>query len=194
MPVVPIPESTIARCSSRKMSRENCRPASCSCPAGTRQTAISTCIRARRKGSRSTRCSTKARISSARPSRPPEGRRSLQPETLFSPDYVTARDRFRRAARAGGAWLDELKLDARGPRDEPLAIDIATIGAEDARRLVLQTVGVHGVEAYAGSAIQLAALADLRQPPPGCALVLVHVLNPFGMAWLRRVNEHNVDL
>ena len=26
------------------------------------------------------------------------------------------------------------------------------------------------------------------------AIVLVHVLNPFGMAWLRRVNENNVDL
>jgi Protein of unknown function (DUF2817) len=118
----------------------------------------------------------------------------LQPETFFSPDYLTARDRFRRAAQAGGARLDELKLDARGPNDEPLGIDIATIGAEHASRLVLQTVGLHGVEAFAGSAIQLAALGSLRQPPPGCALVLVHVLNPYGMAWLRRVNEHNVDL
>ena len=26
------------------------------------------------------------------------------------------------------------------------------------------------------------------------AIVLVHVLNPYGMAWLRRFNEHNVDL
>jgi hypothetical protein len=25
-------------------------------------------------------------------------------------------------------------------------------------------------------------------------VILVHVLNPFGMAWCRRVNEHNVDL
>ena len=25
-------------------------------------------------------------------------------------------------------------------------------------------------------------------------MLLVHVLNPFGMAWLRRFNEHNVDL
>jgi hypothetical protein len=29
---------------------------------------------------------------------------------------------------------------------------------------------------------------------PGCASVLVHVVNPYGMAWLRRVNERGVDL
>jgi len=42
--------------------------------------------------------------------------------------------------------------------------------------------------------VQLAALGDPPAPPEGCALVLVHVLNPYGMAWLRRANENNVDL
>lgn len=53
---------------------------------------------------------------------------------------------------------------------------------------------MHGVEAFAGSAVQVAALRQAWKPPPGCALVLVHVLNPYGMAWLRRANENNVDL
>lgn len=118
----------------------------------------------------------------------------MELETFFSPDYVTARDRFRHAARAAGARLDALELDARGPHGEPLSIDVAALGADNASRLVLQTTGMHGVEAYAGSAIQLAALAAPRRPPAGCSLVLAHVLNPYGMAWLRRVNEHNVDL
>ena len=30
--------------------------------------------------------------------------------------------------------------------------------------------------------------------PEDAALVLVHVINPYGMAWLRRFNENNVDL
>jgi Protein of unknown function (DUF2817) len=30
--------------------------------------------------------------------------------------------------------------------------------------------------------------------PDDFALVLVHAINPYGFAWLRRVNEHNVDL
>lgn len=73
-------------------------------------------------------------------------------------------------------------------------IDIAWLGARDARRIVLHISGVHGVEAYAGSATQLALLAAPPAVPSGGALVFVHVLNPYGMAWLRRTNEHNVDL
>lgn len=115
-------------------------------------------------------------------------------ETFFSPDYLSARERFRAAARAAGASLEALALEARGPREEELTIDIARLGASGAQRVLLHTSGLHGVEAYAGSAIQLAALAAPPAPPPGCALILVHVLNPYGMAWLRRANENNVDL
>ena len=42
--------------------------------------------------------------------------------------------------------------------------------------------------------LQLALLDAPPAPGPGDALVLVHVLNPYGMAWLRRTNENNVDL
>lgn len=115
-------------------------------------------------------------------------------ETFFSPDYVSARERFRAAALAAGAALDALAIEARGPRQEPLSIDIARLGERDARRVLLHTCGLHGVEAFAGSAVQLAALEDPPVPPAGCALVLVHALNPYGMAWLRRANENNVDL
>jgi hypothetical protein len=87
-----------------------------------------------------------------------------------------------------------LALEARGPLHEALTIDIACLGERGAERVLLHTSGLHGVEAFAGSAIQLAALKNLIAPPAGCALVLVHVLNPFGMAWLRRTNENNVDL
>lgn len=122
---------------------------------------------------------------------------NTEPGTFFSPDYTTARERFRTASRSIGARLTALDLQARGPGGEPVTIDIAWIGDEDACRLVLHTSGVHGVEAFAGAAIQLAALSGLAAlggPPAGCALALVHVLNPYGMARLRRVNENNVDL
>ena len=119
---------------------------------------------------------------------------NLELEGTFSPDYATARDRFRSAAQAAGAMLEALTLDARGPGGEELTIDIAHLGAPGARRVLLHTCGLHGVEAFAGSAVQLAALTDPPVRPDGCALVLVHVLNPYGMAWLRRANENNVDL
>lgn len=115
-------------------------------------------------------------------------------ESFFSPDYLTARNRFRDAAQRAGATLDALALDARGPRQEDLTIDIARLGARGARRVLLHTSGLHGVEAFAGSAVHLAVLADPPALPAGCELVLVHALNPYGMAWLRRANENNVDL
>ncbi len=118
----------------------------------------------------------------------------MQPEEYFSTDYARARDRFRTAAQAAQAEHISLALAARGPRGEPLTIDIAWRGDRAARRVLLHTSGLHGVEAFAGSAVQLAALCELPAPPPGCAIVLVHVLNPYGMAWLRRANENNVDL
>jgi hypothetical protein len=58
----------------------------------------------------------------------------------------------------------------------------------------VHTSGLHGVEAYAGSAIQLALLASPPIVGERDALALVHVLNPYGMAWTRRTNENNVDL
>lgn len=112
----------------------------------------------------------------------------------FSPDYTTARERFRAAARQAEATLHAIDLDANGPTGEALTIDIAWLGNTAARRVVLHTSGLHGVEAFAGSAVQLALLEEPPQLPDDGALVLVHVLNPFGMAWLRRANENNVDL
>lgn len=113
---------------------------------------------------------------------------------LFSPDYATARDRFRATAHGAGVRLDSLPLAATGPADEALTIDVAWLGAGDARRILLHTSGLHGVEAFAGSAIQEALLACPPPLPAGCALILVHILNPWGMAWLRRTDENNVDL
>jgi hypothetical protein len=71
---------------------------------------------------------------------------------------------------------------------------VARLGSPDATRVLLHTSGLHGVEGFAGSAVQLAALERPPAVPAGCAIVLAHALNPYGMAWLRRVNENNVDL
>ncbi|HKZ04582.1 MAG TPA: DUF2817 domain-containing protein [Methylomirabilota bacterium] len=112
----------------------------------------------------------------------------------FSPDYRTARDRFREAVDAAGGRLETIAIDARGPAGESLTIDIGWFGAERPRRVVLHSSGIHGVEGFAGSAVQLQFLAAMPPLDAGHAVVLVHFLNPYGGAWLRRVNEENVDL
>ena len=82
--------------------------------------------------------------------------------------------------RAGGR-LEVLPLDAMGPGNEALGIDIGWFGAPESRRVVLHSSGLHGVEGFAGSAIQIQTLRELPRIPQGTALILVHTLNPYGM-------------
>src|SRR5262245_37135151 len=112
----------------------------------------------------------------------------------FSPDYFTARSRFCDAVQTAGGRLDTLRLQARGPGGEPLTIDAGWFGSEHPRRVFIHSSGTHGVEGFAGSAIQLQLLSRPPVLPQDAALVMVHILNPYGMAWLRRCNENNVDL
>lgn len=114
---------------------------------------------------------------------------------FFSPDYFTARDRFRTAVLAAGGQIESILLNAKGPASEDLTIDLGWFGCTTPRLAFVHISGLHGVEGFAGSAIQLQwlneGLPDLGDDE---AIVIIHVMNPYGMAWLRRVNENNVDL
>jgi Protein of unknown function (DUF2817) len=114
--------------------------------------------------------------------------------SYFSPDYFTARDRFRQSAARAGARLEVLPLKSKGPEGQELTIDVAWLGRDNAERVMVHSSGLHGVEGFAGSAIQLQLMQNLPALAGDAALIVVHILNPYGMAWLRRVNENNVDL
>jgi len=115
----------------------------------------------------------------------------------FSASYVEARDKFREAARVAGAKLDAYELPQhRGPSGEPLSIDVAVIGASAPRGALLLISGTHGAEGFCGSGCQVGFFVDRLHETfaADAAVVLVHALNPYGFAWLRRVNEDGVDL
>jgi hypothetical protein len=117
----------------------------------------------------------------------------------FAPTYAEARTRFRAAAQVRSAELAEhVHPQAQGPEGETLAIDVARVGRLDAPALLVVTSGTHGVEGFCGSGIQVALLQDASVTRAleraGCELALVHAVNPYGFAHLRRVNEDNVDL
>lgn len=118
-----------------------------------------------------------------------------QHTTAFAPDYVTARQRFQDAARRRGWSLETHPVDGRGPADEPLTVDVAWSPQGDPARVLVVTAGLHGVEGYFGSAVQVGWLeqrAVTASPPVKC--VFVHALNPWGFAWGRRCDARNVDL
>ncbi len=118
----------------------------------------------------------------------------------FQPSYRVSRERLLAGADAlRGRFevtIDSRTLAERGPDGEALALDFVVIGAPRPRHAVVVSSGTHGVEGYAGSAIQHDALAKIvpaLELPEGGALILQHANNPWGFAWHRRVNENNVD-
>ena len=115
----------------------------------------------------------------------------------YSRDYPEARRRFLAASDKAGAELASFRhAGASGPDGDDLFVDVARLGPASAGRIALMFTGTHGVEGYCGSAI-LSYLLETRvhgAMAPGDALVLVHAINPWGMAHFRRTTENNVDL
>lgn len=114
----------------------------------------------------------------------------------FAADYAEAREKFRDACSAQGGRLWEVPHPLAGPRGEALAMDVARFGDPKAPALLAIGSGTHGVEGFCGSGIQVGELhAGLPgRLPAGVGLVMIHAINPFGFAWVRRVNEDNVDV
>lgn len=116
---------------------------------------------------------------------------------LFPIDYADARARFCTLADRAGFSLESYEHPTeKGPKGEILACDVARLGALDAKRVILLCSGTHGVEGFCGSGCQAELLTSdlLVGLPDDTAVVLVHAINPYGFAWLRRTNEDNIDL
>ena len=115
----------------------------------------------------------------------------------FSDSYPEAREKFCSAvAAAGGALKSYLNPKAKGPRGETLYLDTARFGAADASKMLVLISGTHGVEGFCGSGSQINWLRNggPARLPADTGALLVHAINPYGFAWIRRVTEDNVDL
>ena len=116
--------------------------------------------------------------------------------SCFSRDYTEARARFRKAAANSGGALREYRNPNQGPDGEDLTADTAWFGPTKARKVLVLQAGTHGVEGFTGSGAMLDWLraGAARALPSDLAALLIHPINPYGFAWLRRVTEENVDL
>lgn len=119
----------------------------------------------------------------------------MQLSNYFSETYEVARSRFRRSVTPSARQFMYSIGDDK-PSLTGLTIDVAILGNMTARKCVLVSSGLHGVEGFLGSAIQSAWLeiAGVRRQLGAVRLVMVHGLNPYGFREIRRVNEANVDL
>ena len=114
----------------------------------------------------------------------------------FSADYPQARGKFLAAARAAGGALESTTHPERGPDGGELATDVAWFGPRAAERVLVMISATHGVEGFCGSGAQVDWLlrGEAGRLAPGVAVLMIHAINPYGFAWLRRVTHENVDL
>lgn len=123
------------------------------------------------------------------------------PQHFFQPSYAASRRRLLAGLRAlaprHDVLLDSRALTQRGPQGETLALDFAIVGSRRPAQALVLSSGTHGVEGYTGSALQhwvLDRVLPALRLPRDTAVILQHANNPWGFAWHRRVNEHNVDI
>jgi len=119
-----------------------------------------------------------------------------RPSDYFSSTYAEARGKFWDAAEAAGARMNSHQNLASGPDGGKLTTDLAWFGPERPERMLLLLSATHGVEGFLGSGIEtgLIRAGFAKALPSGMGLVVLHGLNPFGFAWIRRTNEGNIDL
>ncbi len=109
----------------------------------------------------------------------------------FSRDYEESRTAFRTLAQQQGLALHTEALPNSLELD--LTLDVAV--RPGTAGTIVHLSGTRGVDGFMGAAVQRCLMRHLPQlVPPEVGLVLVHCVNPFGMAAHRLVNENNVDL
>jgi hypothetical protein len=119
-----------------------------------------------------------------------------RPSAYFSANTTEADAKFSNAARAAGATLTQVRHPLPGPAGEALFMSFARVGAPKAKKVLLVLSGTHGCEGFAGAAVQTGLLENHEALLAGgaAALVFVHLVNPWGMAWSRREDHENIDL
>ena len=117
-------------------------------------------------------------------------------DDFFGSDYAAARARFLDACRRAGVDAASHINPESGRAGQELGMDVARIGDPKATRLLVLQSGVHGPELMCGSGCQTGLLREryFDDLPAGVAVLLVHAVNPWGAAQLRRNTEDNVDL
>jgi len=114
----------------------------------------------------------------------------------FSNDYFSARKKFKHACDKLNLEIISFENPTKGPAGEKLFVDTVWIGPEDAEQVILLISGTHGVEGFIGSACQIGWMSGLKDEPlpDNMAALVIHIINPYGMAWLCVETQENIDL
>ena len=116
-------------------------------------------------------------------------------DKLFQKDYISAKKKFSELVnKANFDKVIEAKIEGLDPMGNELSTIIA-IKSPNAKKILIHSSGVHGVEGFSGSAVQCKLIENMNSwVNEEICVVFIHIVNPWGMAWNRRVNQNNVDL
>ncbi len=106
--------------------------------------------------------------------------------------YAAARHTFCYTALKHGAEVRPYRFHGATQNGEVLATDVAWFGPRDAKYVMVTQSGLHGVEGYFGSALQVEWMKAAQQIA-GVATLHIHALCPDGMADMARVGRDGVD-
>jgi hypothetical protein len=121
-------------------------------------------------------------------------------ERPFGTLYRECREQFTALVNRHPRLLtsQQIPCPAPDPDGNALCTDIAWLGSDGANKVLVLISGTHGAEGFAGSAVQTDFLNEAArtgwQPPADTAVLLIHALNPWGMAWNRRCDHDGIDL
>ena len=110
--------------------------------------------------------------------------------------YTELRTQFLAAAARHNAAVHHYPHPLKGVEGEDLYTDVVVLAEPGTRKWLVSVSGTHGVEGFYGSMCQTEYLDHLAQQArdPGVGILMVHLINPWGTSWGRRVNEDNIDL
>jgi len=122
--------------------------------------------------------------------------------SCFQPSYRMARqcllDNLSRVPASLIQVHQVFKHPLSDPDSHPLFMDWILLGQkQEPEQLLVLISGTHGVEGFTGSAIQsdnLPFLVQALQKNDQLGVIILHALNPWGFAWLRRYDHKGIDL
>jgi hypothetical protein len=112
------------------------------------------------------------------------------------PTYGALRTRFLETAKRCKAKISHYRHPLKGMNGEDLYTDVAVLAKPGVTKWLVSVSGTHGVEGYYGSMCQVHYMDRLSSQglPENVGVLMIHLINPWGTSWKRRVNEDNIDL
>lgn len=118
----------------------------------------------------------------------------------FFETYEECREDFKKAAKKLSVKYNNVlvgKIPVKSKIDKNLTVDWFYLPAQKKhKKLLILTSGLHGIEGYTGSAIQLMFIDKIlpHLSLDDLGILFIHGANPYGFKYYRKVTENNVDL